>query len=327
MRIRNTSSRLARRTSTDCRADAVVRQQGCRVVAGVGVDEQAVGDGFDPRRPLPHAVERVLQLHRPREPQLHHLTRGVLGHQLARRAFGDDLPAVHDHQPVAELLRLVHVVGGEHERDAVLLEPVQALPEHVPGLRVEAGGGLVEQQHLGLVDQRTCDREPPLHPARKRVDARVAAVAELHELEELLRTPADLGAGQVEVAPVDHEVVPDRELGVEVVLLRHHAEPAADLGAVGGRVEAEHVQHPARDGRNAADHPHRGALARPVGTEEPERLARLDHEVDTVDRDERPEPFGEHASFDERTGHGRRTYFSGETADLEFSGRAALNCA
>ena len=98
----------------------------------------------------------------------------------------DDAAAVHDDEPVAELLGLVHVVGGQHQRDALLLEPVQPVPQHVAGLRVEAGRRLVEQQQLGLVDQRPGDREPPLHAARQRLDPLVGPVAELHELEQLV---------------------------------------------------------------------------------------------------------------------------------------------
>ena len=103
----------------------------------------------------------------------------------ARRALGDDPPAVHDHQPVAELLGLVHVVRGEHQRDALLLEPEQPLPHEVAGLRVEAGGRLVEQQQLGLVDQRPGDGEPSLHAAGERIDLAVGPVGELHEVEQL----------------------------------------------------------------------------------------------------------------------------------------------
>ena len=77
----------------------------------------------------------------------------VLLDQLARRTLGDDLALIHHDEPVAELLGLVHVVRGEHERDAPLLEPVQAVPQHMAGLRVEPGRRLVEQQQLGFVDQ------------------------------------------------------------------------------------------------------------------------------------------------------------------------------
>ena len=64
-------------------------------------------------------AQRVVLLGGAGEAQLHDLTRRVRGDQRARRALGDDLPAVHDHEPVAELLGLVHVVRREHERDAV----------------------------------------------------------------------------------------------------------------------------------------------------------------------------------------------------------------
>ena len=77
---------------------------------------------------------------------------------------------VHDHEPVAQLLRLVHVVGRQHERHAALLEPVQPIPQQVARLRVEAGGRLVEEQELRLVDQAARDRQAPLHAARQWLD-------------------------------------------------------------------------------------------------------------------------------------------------------------
>src|SRR4029079_15822113 len=61
--------------------------------------------------------------------------------------------------------------------------------------------------------------------------------------------------------------------------------------------------------RDARDHPHRRGLAGTIGTEEPERLALLDVEVDPVDRRELAEPLRQAAGMDERAGavgHGRR---------------------
>ena len=102
--------------------------------------------------------------------------------------------AVHDHEPVTELLGLVHVVRREHEGDARLLQSIEALPQHVARLRVETGGRLVEQQDLGLVDQGARDRQPALHAARQRVDPRVAAIGELHELQQLRRARSRITA-------------------------------------------------------------------------------------------------------------------------------------
>ena len=100
------------------------------------------------------------------EAQLEHLAGRVLVDQRARAALGDDPAVVHDDEPVAQLLGLVHVVRRDDERDALALEPEEPVPQHVPRLGVEAGGGLVEQEHLGVVHQAARDGEPALHAPR-----------------------------------------------------------------------------------------------------------------------------------------------------------------
>jgi ABC-type Fe3+/spermidine/putrescine transport system ATPase subunit len=87
------------------------------------------------------------------EAKLEDLAAAVGVAERARRAIGNDRSPVHHDEPVAQLLGLVHVVRRQHERDALLLEPVQAVPQDVAGLRIEAGGRLVEEQQLRIVDQ------------------------------------------------------------------------------------------------------------------------------------------------------------------------------
>jgi hypothetical protein len=108
--------------------------------------------------------------------QLEHLTGRVLFDQAARRALGHDAAPVHHDEPVAELLGLVHVVGGQNQCDPSLLEPVEAVPEDVSGLRVEASGRLVEQEQVGVAHQRAGDGEAALHAARQRIDTLVRHV-------------------------------------------------------------------------------------------------------------------------------------------------------
>ena len=150
--------------------------------------------------------------------------------------------------------------------------------------------------------ERAPDGEPPLHPTRQRVDEVVAPVGELHELEELLGAPADLGARQVEVAAVDHEVVEDGQLGVEAVLLGHDAEAGPDARAVDRGIEAEDAQLAARRLDTQPIIRMVDVLPAPFGPEEAERLTRLDLEVDAVDRDEVAEALGEVRSLDQRPG-------------------------
>ena len=110
-----------------------------------------------------------------------------------------------------------------------------------------------------------------------------------------------LGARDVEVAAVQHEVLLDGELAVELVALGHDADPGPDPPAVDGRVETEDPQLAVGDRRDAADHAHRRRLAGAVRTEEPERLARCHLDVDAVDRGEVSEALDDLACRDEGT--------------------------
>ena len=146
VRIKNTSSRLARRTSTDAGSKPSLDDRARGGVAVVGVDENAVGEGLDPiSEPLePGDLRRGIGVDV--EADLDHLSGDVVGDQLPGRALGDDARVVHDHEAVAELLGLVHVVRREHERHAGALEPVEPVPEQMSSLRIEPRRRLVEQQ-------------------------------------------------------------------------------------------------------------------------------------------------------------------------------------
>ncbi len=261
---------------------------GDRLLAVGAVEEQPVGQHLDP-------LGEVLDLGRQRlvladaEAELGDLARRVGADQLERRALGDDHALVHDHQSVAELLGLVHVVRGEDHRHALLLEPEEPVPDDVACLRVEAGRRLVEQQHLGPVDQGPRDRQPALHAAGEVLDHRVALLGQLHELEQLVDPLPDLLARQPEVAAVDVEVVADGQLGVEGVLLRADPDPGADRGpSWAGSMPRIRRLAPAHR-RDRRDHPHRGGLAGAVGPEEAEGLPSRDVDVDALDRLEVPE--------------------------------------
>ena len=153
----------------------------------------------------------------------------MLVDELARRPLGHDLRLVHDNEVVAQLLRLVHVVGRDDERRAAPLQLVEPLPKQVARLRVQAGGGLVEDDEVRLVDERASDRQAPLHAAGQGLDLVLGALVELDELEELIGPLAGDLAGDVEVARVHLQVLAHRQLGVEVVDLRHDAELGLDL--------------------------------------------------------------------------------------------------
>ena len=88
--------------------------------------------------------------------------------ELGEGAVLDDRALVQDRDAVGELLGLVEVLGGQQHGRAALGEFLDGLPHLDPRLRVEAGGGLVEEDDRRVADQAHRDVEPASHAARVR---------------------------------------------------------------------------------------------------------------------------------------------------------------
>ena len=231
--------------------------------------------------------------------QLQHLRPGHLRDEVVGPPLPQDAPAVHDHQPVAEVRRLLHVVRGQQHGDAARLEQPQLLPDEVAGLRVQPRGGFVEDEHARVVHQRPRDREAALHAAGEVVHVRVRAVVQLEQFERLVDALAHLLAVQPEVAGVDLEVLAHEQVGVEVVVLGHDAQHGLHLARGFGHAHARHAQLAARHRRSRRDHADGGGLARAVGAEHAEALPLVDGEVDAVHGDEIAVVLDEAARLDE----------------------------
>ncbi len=67
--------------------------------------------------------------------------------QLGGGAVAGDAAVVEDDDLVGEPVGFLQVLGGEHHRRAGGGELGDDLPQRLAGGRVEAGGGLVEEQH------------------------------------------------------------------------------------------------------------------------------------------------------------------------------------
>ena len=105
------------------------------------------------RRCLPRAgfafPRRLLQM---RHECLFQGLRAPLLHDIRRRVSDQHPACMHQRDAVAAL-GLVHEVGGDEDGHAVAARQLDQLaPEGVARHRVDARGGLVEDQHLGLVD-------------------------------------------------------------------------------------------------------------------------------------------------------------------------------
>ena len=206
------------------------------------------------------------------------------GLQRLGRVEGQHPAVVDDGQPVAELVGLLHVVRGEEDGLAVVVELLEDLPQGDAALGVEAGGGLVEEEDRGPVHHRPGDHQALGHAAGEGEHRGLRPLLEA----ELLEQPVALAAGDLrrhaEEAAVEVEVLPDGEGPVEGVALGHDADELLGRGRVGDHVDAADEGTAAGGEHPGGEHAGGGALAGAVGAEEPEDLT-LEHlEVEAVDR-------------------------------------------
>ena len=112
-------------------------------------------------------------------------TPGQRGAQRARPVERQQLSVVHQRHARAAL-GLVEVRGAHQDGDAALEEVREQLPELAPAHRIDAGGGLVEQDQIGLVDQRARQRQLLLHAAGELVGEAAAERRQLGHVEQVV---------------------------------------------------------------------------------------------------------------------------------------------
>src|SRR6185437_103722 len=211
---------------------------------------------------------------------LDHLGLDVPGDERRRRALGELAPSVDDLDAIAQALGFVHEVRREEDRLALAQQRAQLLPHEVARLRVEAGGGLVEEEQVRIVHERAREHQPALHAAGELFDAARFARLERGELEQRTNAPRRLAGGIAEVARVDGEVLAHREIRIEVVDLRHDAHPPARFARIARHLVPEQGDRSRVGRREAEEHAQRGGLPRAVRAEEPEAFAALEVEVE-----------------------------------------------
>jgi hypothetical protein len=99
------------------------------------------------------------------------LTQGRLGTerrlQLPGAADRPQAPVEQQPDPVAEPLRLLHVVGGQQHRHVQLVPQLEdPLPQAGAGQRVQPKAGLVQDQQPGPADQGLSELQAADHPSR-----------------------------------------------------------------------------------------------------------------------------------------------------------------
>jgi hypothetical protein len=89
----------------------------------------------------------------------------VAPEQVARRTGGDQHAMVDDRQPRRQAFGFVHEMRRQQDGLAGSEQLPEAVPDEVACLRIESGGRLIQDQQLGIVDERACERQAALHSA------------------------------------------------------------------------------------------------------------------------------------------------------------------
>jgi hypothetical protein len=173
---------------------------------------------------------------------------------------------------------------GDQHRDVLRGEGVDLPPELAAGQRVDAGGGLVQKQHFGVVHEGAGHGQALLVPEGEVLTAHFVPFGQ----SELPGGPIDalppaLPAEAVRAAE-EPQILVDTEIGVQRELLRH----VADFGSGSSRcmphVQTRDAQLSAGDRQQSAEHPERCRLARPVGSQQAEDFAPPHVERHALDR-------------------------------------------
>mmetsp|Transcript_18894 Transcript_18894/g.55446 ORF Transcript_18894/g.55446 Transcript_18894/m.55446 type:complete len:263 (+) Transcript_18894:1213-2001(+) len=205
---------------------------------------------------------------------------GVL--EMHVRSEATQLAICHDADAAAERIRLVHGVGRE-DNDSPRLGPLDKRPHETLGLRVQARGGLVEEDHRGVAHEGDAERHAALLPPGERRNARAHLEAQPHGLGRRLRRGALVPRGHALEAAVEEHVLENRERGPEDVELRAHAHLAVDEVHLREDVVARHGRAARGGSEEPGEHRDGGGLARAVGPQEAEALAFVDLQREVVD--------------------------------------------
>src|SRR5438067_10039617 len=199
--------------------------------------------------------------------------------ELLDGAGGDDPPLAEDGDAVCELLDLVQIVRRQEDRLAERAQGADRLPGPPPGAGIEAGRRLVQEDQLGIADEREAEIEPAPLAAGEPARAGVALLFEPDQPDHFVDRP-----GALVVAGELGELLGNGEVLVHGGGLEHDADAGAPVEAGVGRIDAEHLYLPAVASPVALKDLNRRRLAGSVRAEQAEDLARTELELDALQR-------------------------------------------
>jgi hypothetical protein len=204
--------------------------------------------------------------------------------ELVGVALGDHHPVVDDRDVVGEPVGLVQVLGGEQDGGSGGNAVLDHLPEAQPAAGVEAGRGLVEEDHGRAGDERGGQVQAAAHASGVGLDRSVGGVQQVEALEEVRGSRLRLALGQVVEASDHDEVLGARQVLVDRRVLAGEADPRPQRSRVVDHVETGDPGATAVGREERGQDPDRRRLAGAIRAQQAEHGAGLDRQVDPAQR-------------------------------------------
>ena len=198
--------------------------------------------------------------------------------------------AVGDVGKLMATLGLIHVVGCYQYRHSLTGKLVDLIPELPSGFGVHAGGRLIQQQQLWLVEHACGECQALLPSARQGSGQLVGATGQADGFDGLLDRFPSVGdpvdaCDEVEVFPDGEILVVAEALGHVADMLLDHAAFLEDVVSKAGSGTAVRLKKP-------AEHPDKGGFAAAVGAQKPENGSFGNAHIDVIDHGLFAEAFG-----------------------------------
>ncbi len=204
------------------------------------------------------------------------------GHKLCTGALSDHLTVIDNGDAVADLLDLVHIVGGVNDRCTPFTEYLNGMQDMVTGLCIHADGRLIHNDELGVVGNTAGNIQPAFHTAGHLFRLHFELFGKSHKCKSLPCRPVQLRTLQPVEGSEEFHVLQCIQMGVHSDLLRHNADELFDLRCMALNVHASDLDRPLCIGIEGRDDVDGGGLAGTVGTDQTENFALADMEGEVI---------------------------------------------
>lgn len=199
-----------------------------------------------------------------------------------RRPLSLDLAVDEEGETITVLDEVGGHVRGEDDGGAARPSGAEQVSEDSEARRIESRGGLVEEDHLGVIQERLRQPKAAVHSPGVGPKRRLARVRQAHAAQHLLDAPTAIRASHAREGGDEIEHPPGGEFWREGGPVREEGEAAADRPGGGGVAQDLDPPRarPVHPGQQTEERRFPGA----VRADDPQGLALLDAQINLVER-------------------------------------------